>query len=144
MPGGEVVERVVVEDTGDGITHRTHRMLYRALGVFGVGAVCAFLLGRLTHTSDGSEGAIQNANHLTKGNLSRRFDKRIPALHPSTTREKAGSFQCQEDLFKKFERDMLTSGDLMALERPMCKSQFKECPKSVLTFFRKLHRFVNL
>ena len=92
MAGSEIVERVVVKDVGNGITHRTHHMLHRTLGVFGIGAVSAFLIGCLTHTSDGSEGAIQNANHLAEGDFSRRLDECIAALHPSTTGEKPGSF----------------------------------------------------
>ena len=115
MAGGEVVEGVVVQDTGNGITHRTHHMLHRTLGMFGIGAVSAFLIGRLAHTSDGSKGAIQNANHLPEGNLSRRLNQCVTALLSSTTREETGSFQCQEDLFKKFDRDMLARRDLVAL-----------------------------
>ena len=115
MSGDEVVERVVVQDPGDGITDRTHHVLYRTLRVFGIGAVSTFLIGRLTHTSDGSERAIQNADHLAEGDLSRRLDQCVAALHPSTTREEAGSFQCQEDLFEKFDRDMLAGRDLLPL-----------------------------
>ena len=146
MPGGEVVERVVVQDIGDGITHRTHHMLHRTLGMFGIGAVPAFLIGRLAHTSDGSKGAIQNANHLAKGNLSRRLNQCVAPLHPSTTREEAGSFQCQEDLFKKFDWDMLARRDLVALQCPsaMHESELKQCTKSVLAFFRELHGQVNV
>lgn len=146
MPGDEVVERVVVQDTGNGITHRTHRMLHRTSGMFGIGAVSAFLISRLAHTSDGSEGAIQNADHLTEGNLSRRLDQCVTALHPSTTREEAGSFQCQEDLFKEFDWDMLACCDLVALEcsLAMDKGEFKQCAKSVLAFFRELHGQVDM
>ena len=115
MAGGKIVERVVVKDAGNGIPHRTHHMLYRTLGVFGIRAVSAFLIGGLAHTSDGSEGAIQNANHLAKGDLSRRLDECVAAFHPSTTGEEAGSFERQEDLFKKFDWNMLSCRDLVAL-----------------------------
>ena len=116
MSGDEVIERVVVQDPGDGITDRTHHVLYRTLRVFGIGAVSTFLIGGLTHASDGGEGAIQNTNHLTEGNLSRGLNECIATLRSSATREKPCSFQCQEDLFKKFNRNMLASRDLMALE----------------------------
>ena len=137
MAGGKIVERVVVKDVGNGISHRTHDMLYRTLGVFGIGAISAFLIGCLAHTSDGSEGAIQNANHLAEGDLSRRLDERVAALHPSTTGEEAGPFERQEDLFKKFDRDMLAGRDLVPLEchLAMHKRQLKQGTKSVLTFF---------
>jgi hypothetical protein len=60
---------------------------------------------------------------LAEGNLSRRLDQCVAALHPSTTREEAGSFQCQEDLFKKFDRDMLACCDLAALECPLAMDE---------------------
>ena len=142
MAGGKIVERVVVKDVSYGIPHRTHHMLHRTLGVFGIGAVSAFLIGCLAHTSDRSEGAIQNANHLAKGDLSRSLNERIAAPHPSTTGEEAGPFERQEDLFKKFDWDMLSCRDLVALQRrlAMHKGQLEQGAKSVLTFFRKLHK----
>lgn len=115
MAGGKIVERVVVKDVGNSIPYRAHHMLHRTLGVFGIGAVSAFLIGRLAHTSDGSERAIQNANHLAKGDLSRRLDECVAAFHSSTAGEEAGSFERQENLFKKFDRDMLACRDLVAL-----------------------------
>ena len=137
MSGDKVVERIVIQDTGNGITHRTHHMLYWTLRVLGIGAVSAFLIGRLAHASDGGEGAIQNANDLAESNFSRGLNECIATLHSSATREKPGSFQCQEDLFEKFNRDMLASRDVMALERhrAMREGKLKQCTKSVLTFF---------
>jgi hypothetical protein len=54
---------------------------------------------------------------LAEGDFSRRFNEGITALYPSTAREEAGSLQCQENLFKKFDRDMLTCRNLVALKR---------------------------
>ena len=146
MPGDEVVERVVVQDIGNRITDRTHHVLHRTLGVFGIGTVPALLIGRLAHTSDGSEGAVQNANHLAEGNLSRRLNQCVAALHPSTTREETSSFQCQEDLFEKFDWDMLAGCDLVPLEcsLAMRKGELKQGTESVLAFFGKLHGQVDL
>ena len=112
MTGDKVVERVVVQDIGNGIAHRTHHMLHRALGMFGIGAVAAFLISRLAHTSNGSERAVQNANDLAEGYLSRRFDQCIAALHSSTTCEQSGPFQREKNLLKELHRDMLALRDL--------------------------------
>ena len=137
MSGDKVVKCVVVQDTDDGITHRTHHVLHWTLRVLGIGAVSAFLIGRLAHTSDGGKGAIQNANDLAESYLSRGLNECIATLRSSATREKPGSFQCQEDLFKKFNRDMLASRDVMALERHFSihEGKLKQCTKPVLAFF---------
>src|ERR1044072_772807 len=117
MSGDEVVERVMVQDIRDGVTHRTHHMLHRTLGMLGIRTVLAFQIGRLAHASDGSERAIQNANDLAERNLSWRLNQCIAPLHPSSARKKAGSFQSQENLFKKLYRDMLGGRGGVALVR---------------------------
>src|ERR1041385_8100407 len=111
MSGDEVVERVMVQDMRDGVTHRTHHMLYWTLGMLGIRTVLAFLIGRLAYASDGSERAIQNANNLAERDLSWRLNQYIAPLHPSAARKKAGSFQGQENLFKKLDWDMLACRD---------------------------------
>src|ERR1043165_2338712 len=116
-------------------------MLHRTLGVIGIGAVLAFLIGRLAHASDGSEGAIQNTNDLAEGNFLRRFNQCVATLHSSTARKEAGAFQSQQDLFKKFDRDMLACRNLVALQSHLAilKSELEQCAKSVLAFLRELH-----
>src|SRR4029079_16650144 len=116
-------------------------MLYWPLGVFGIGAVLAFLIGRLAHASDGSEGAIQNTNDLAEGNFFRRFNQRVASLHSSTARKEAGSFQGRQDLFKKFDRDMLACCNLVALQCHLAvnEGELEQCAKSVLTLLRELH-----
>src|ERR1041384_5752774 len=115
MSGDEVVERVMVQDIGAGVTHRIHHILYWTLRMLGIRTVLAFQIGRLAHASDGSERPIQNANDLAERNRSWRLNQCIAPLHPSSARKKAGSFQSQENLFKKLDRDMLASRDVMAL-----------------------------
>jgi hypothetical protein len=94
-------------------------MLYRTLSMFGIWAVLAFLVGCFAYTPDRGEWPVQGTNHLAEGDFSRRFNEGITALYPSTAREESSSLQCQENLFKKFDWDMLTCRNLVALKREL-------------------------
>ena len=106
----------MVENVCDGIPHLTHGLLERARGFGGVGAVRAFLVGGFADAADRGQGAIQNTDDLAKRDFFRRFDKGIAAPDSSTTGQQAGAFQGEQDLFEKFDRDVLPFCNFMTLE----------------------------
>ena len=63
----KIRERVVVQDIGNGITHCTHHMLHRALGMFRIGAVAAFLVGRLAQHIRWERGGHPKCESLDQG-----------------------------------------------------------------------------
>lgn len=74
----------MIEDAGDCIANRSHHMLDRAFGFVRIGAIPALLIGCFAHTADRGKRTIQDADHLTDGDLSRGLDKGIASLETAS------------------------------------------------------------
>ena len=138
MAGSKVGERVVIQYSGNGITHSAHHMLDRTLGLIRVRTIAALLVGRFADAADWCERAVENAYNLTKCNVSRLLDKSVSSFHPSTAGEKPGSFEGEKNLLQEFNRNVLTSRDVMTLQsiRSMNPREFKKGPEPVFAFLR--------
>jgi len=106
----------MVENVCDGIPHLTHGLLERARRFGRVGTVRALLVGGLADAADWGEGSIQDTDDLAKRDFFRRFDEGIAAPDSSPTGQQAGAFQGEQDLFEKFDRDILPFCNFMTLE----------------------------
>ncbi len=132
----------MVEHIGNRITHLSHRLLEGAGGFGGIGAIRAFLIGRLADAADRGQGAVQNADDLPKRDVLRGFSQGIPAPDPAAAGQQSGTLEGQEDLFEKFHRDMLAFGDFMPLQHPAAigGTEFQEGAKPIFAFLREPHR----
>jgi hypothetical protein len=74
----------MIEDAGNGITNRTHHMLNGTLSLVGIGAIPALLIGGFAHAADGSKWAVQDADHLTDGDLLGGLDEGVPAFETAS------------------------------------------------------------
>ena len=68
---GEICECIVIQNVCDRIPDGPHDMLDRAARVVGVGTVTAFLISRLTDTTDRRERSIEHTNDLAERDLFR-------------------------------------------------------------------------
>jgi len=130
----------MIENIRDRIAHVQHDALNRA-GVVaflvGVWAVAALLIGGFTDACDRCKRSIQNTDHLSQGNVVRRFEKTIPTAHTAPAREQTGIFQRQQDLLKKLDGNLLLFGNFMTLDEMLAVvfSQCDERSKGILAFF---------
>ena len=108
----------MIENIGNGIAHFTHGLLQRTGGRGGIGTVRALLIRGFADTTDGSQGPVQDTDHLTERDVFRGFDQRIASPDSSATGQEAGAFQGEQDLFEELDRNILSIGDLMALKLP--------------------------
>ena len=127
---------MIIQDVGDGVANRSHDVLDRATGMISVRAVAAFLVGSFADTADGSQWSVKDSDDLSQGNLVRWFDQAVAALDASPAGEETGPLECQEDLLKKFDRDVLTCRNVLSLQgcHAVRHGEFEERAKSIFTF----------
>ncbi len=113
----------MIEDAGDSITNRSHHLLHGTPGFIGVGTVVAFLVSGLTDAADWSERPIQRPNDLSECDLPRVLNKCVSPFDPASAGDKPRSFEREQDLLQKFDRDMLTRHDVLSLKRACSMSQ---------------------
>lgn len=61
----------MIQNVGDRVSDSSHDMLDRAARVVGIGTVTAFLISRLTDTTDRRERSIEHTNDLAERDLFR-------------------------------------------------------------------------
>lgn len=146
MTGGKILECVVIQYPGNCVAHSAHDLLHRAMRLVGVGAFAALLIGRFADTADRSEWAVQYADDLTERDVLGVFDETVSSLDPSAAGEEAGSLEGKEDLLQELNRNVLTSGNVVTLQRGRSVNhrEFEQGSKSVFAFLGEIHRRYRL
>lgn len=141
MACGKVGQGIVIEDSGDGITDRTHDLLYGTPYLIRIRTIAAFLVRRLTHTADRCEGTIEYAYDLAKRDLVRLFDKDISSVHAASAGDESGSLECEKNLFQEFNRDVLASSNVVTLQSlvSMNQRELKQGSETIFTFLGEFH-----
>lgn len=126
----------MVKNSGNRISDRAHHVLDWAAGFIGVGALATLLIRGPTDAADRSEWAIKRSDDLAEGDFARLFNQCVPTVDATAAGNKPRSFECKQNLLQKFDRNMLTSHDVLSLKRgfPMSQREFKQGPKAVFTF----------
>ena len=136
LAGGKVGKGVVIEYSGDRVTNRSHYLLHGTVRLIRVRTFIAFLVGRLTDAPDRRQRPIQYAYDLPQCDFVRLFNKDVPTVHPTSAGDETGSFEREENLLQEFHGDMLTSRNVVTLERRvfMGQRELEQCPEAIFTF----------
>lgn len=141
MARGKVGKRIVIEDSSNRITDRAHDLLYGTPQLIRIRTIAAFLVRRLTDAADRRQGTIEYAYDLTECDLVRLFNKNISSVHTPSAGDESSSLECKKNLFQEFNRDVLASGNVVALQSPVSviQRELKQRSEPILTFLREFH-----
>lgn len=136
MACGKIGKRIVIEDSSNCITDRTHDLLYGTPRLIRIRTIAALLVRRLTDAADWRQWTIEYAYDLTECDLIGLFNKDISSVHPTSAGDEPSSLECEKNLFQKLNRDVLASGNVVTLQRLLFVNQreLKQRPETIFTF----------
>ena len=106
-------QRVTVEDVGDGIADIQHEHVEAAMLFIRAGAG---LVGGLADAGDGSEGAIDEADHAAETDALRLHLEEGAAVLAALGVHVTGPFELGEDLLEELHGEALLGGELVDLD----------------------------
>ena len=112
LPFRDIRQGSIVKDICDCITHIAHNKS-QATDFF-IRAAAGFIR-HLTHTLDGGDRAIQDAEDLPECDLAGGSGKIIAAADTHLAVQQSGVLECKQDLFEEFGGDLLALRDFLDL-----------------------------
>jgi len=129
----------MIENVRDRIAYIQHDALDRTClmsALLGIRTIATFLIGGFADAGDRRQWAVKNANDLTQCNLMWRFNKTVASRDSTAAGQQACVFEREQNLFKKFDGNVLSFRNLLPLQQVMAivGSQLRESPERILAF----------
>ena len=102
-------EAVTIENVGDGVAHIEHEKTEAAVFLVRAGT---FGVGRMAHTSDRRERAVDETHDLAHGDVFRRLREEESTVLAALAINDAGLAELNENLLQKREGDFFPRGNL--------------------------------